>query len=303
MDRKVMIAFDGSENSKDGLELGEQLCELFDAQPLVATAVEFPLYLLNPGDLTAAMSEATGPVLAEAKARLEPREVDTRMLLDQSPARAIQAVAEETQPLVIVAGSSHRGGIGRVFLGSVSRKLLDGSPVPVAIAPKGYAGRGKAISKICVAIDESEESERALEEAIAIARPSASRLTIVSVLRFPSEGYGSLSGYATEDFDVLQRQNTARLLEEAEKRVPIGIPVEIHRLEGNPAEELAKYSKSFDLMIMGSRGYGPIRRVMLGGVAAALINSAQCPLLVLPRQSAKENLIFDPITHADSFSE
>ena len=48
-------------------------------------------------------------------------------------------------------------------------------------------------------------------------------------------------------------------------------------------EELALFSARVDLLVVGSRGYGPIRSLMLGGTAVYLASSAQCPLLVLPR--------------------
>lgn len=56
-----------------------------------------------------------------------------------------------------------------------------------------------------------------------------------------------------------------------------------HAAYGHPAEELALYSASLDLLVVGSRGYGPIGRLIHGSTSHRLAHSARCPLLVLPR--------------------
>ena len=63
---------------------------------------------------------------------------------------------------------------------------------------------------------------------------------------------------------------------------PLG-GVEPHAGHGEPAEELALYSRSVDLLVIGSRGYGPIGRVVHGSTAEKLARTARCPLLVLTR--------------------
>ncbi|MGA2757909.1 MAG: universal stress protein, partial [Solirubrobacteraceae bacterium] len=57
---------------------------------------------------------------------------------------------------------------------------------------------------------------------------------------------------------------------------------------GIAGEELAAFGAGLDLLIVGSRGYGPIRRLMFGGTAAYLASNARCPLLVLPRLGEDE---------------
>ena len=52
---------------------------------------------------------------------------------------------------------------------------------------------------------------------------------------------------------------------------------------GDPARLLAEQSEELDLLFVGSRGYGPLRAVVLGGVAGRLVREAACPVIVLPR--------------------
>ena len=73
------------------------------------------------------------------------------------------------------------------------------------------------------------------------------------------------------------------LVDDARKRIAELGGVEPHAAHGVPAEELAVYSASLDLLIVGSRGYGPIGRLVHGSTSQQLAHSARCPLLVLTR--------------------
>ena len=54
---------------------------------------------------------------------------------------------------------------------------------------------------------------------------------------------------------------------------------------GNPAHVLADASEGLDLLFMGSRGYGPMHAVMVGGVSGRLVREAACPVIVFPRSA------------------
>ena len=55
---------------------------------------------------------------------------------------------------------------------------------------------------------------------------------------------------------------------------------------GLPGDELTAFTDEVDLLVVGSRGYGPLRRLMFGSTSAHLARTAHCPLLVLPRAAA-----------------
>ena len=57
---------------------------------------------------------------------------------------------------------------------------------------------------------------------------------------------------------------------------------------GEPSEELAQFSEDLDLLIVGSRSYGPLGRLVHGSVSNYLAERARCPLVVMPRQRHKE---------------
>jgi nucleotide-binding universal stress UspA family protein len=56
-----------------------------------------------------------------------------------------------------------------------------------------------------------------------------------------------------------------------------------HVFTGEPVDALVGLSERVDLVVCGSRGYGPIRSVLLGGAGHGLLRDARCPVLVVPR--------------------
>jgi nucleotide-binding universal stress UspA family protein len=72
-------------------------------------------------------------------------------------------------------------------------------------------------------------------------------------------------------------------------------------VEGDPVERLTAASTDLDLLVVGSRRYGPIRRVLLGGVSVALVDRAHCPVLIVPRgvhTESTEPVDTGQVTHA-----
>ncbi|MBN9622101.1 MAG: universal stress protein, partial [Actinobacteria bacterium] len=67
-------------------------------------------------------------------------------------------------------------------------------------------------------------------------------------------------------------------------------------LEGAAARELAGYCGPADLLMVGSRSYGPLARTLLGSVSSALIHEAPCPVLVVPRP---HHVAKQPVERAD----
>ncbi|MGZ8650141.1 MAG: universal stress protein [Solirubrobacteraceae bacterium] len=61
------------------------------------------------------------------------------------------------------------------------------------------------------------------------------------------------------------------------------VPVETDAFVEDPADVLIRVSEHLDLLVCGSRGYGPLRAVLLGGVSRRLTTEAQCPVIVLAR--------------------
>jgi nucleotide-binding universal stress UspA family protein len=72
-------------------------------------------------------------------------------------------------------------------------------------------------------------------------------------------------------------------LAQATSAVPDGLRAEAALLDGDPVEALVAESETLDLLVAGSRGYGPVRAVLLGSVSRALVRGAASPVVVSPR--------------------
>jgi len=61
------------------------------------------------------------------------------------------------------------------------------------------------------------------------------------------------------------------------------VPVQVDAFLEDPADTLVRVSENLDILVCGSRGYGPLRAVVLGGVSRRVAAEAHCPVIVLPR--------------------
>ncbi len=194
-----------------------------------------------------------------------------------SVGRGLHELAELEGADLLVVGSSRRGLAGRVLLGDDTHAALNGASCAVAVAPAGYAATPSIIAEIGIGYDASPESEQALALGRALAAELGARLSALHVISVPAYvlGAGPTSIEASIDDAVT----------EARDRIAALGDVEPHAAYGSPAEELTLFSASVGLLIIGSRGYGPLGRIVHGSVALRLARSARAPLLALPRRA------------------
>lgn len=192
-----------------------------------------------------------------------------------SPGQGLHVAAEAAGADLLVVGSTRRGLVGRVLLGDDTRAALNGAPCAIAISPAGYAEEPGLMREIGVGYDGSPESEHALGEARKLAAEHEARLSAFEVVSMPS--YYFAGGMPAVD------ESIEDMVKDARERISALGGVEPHAVYGRPAEELAIYSASLDLLIVGSRDYGPLGRVVHGSTSHQLARLARCPLLVLTR--------------------
>jgi nucleotide-binding universal stress UspA family protein len=162
-----------------------------------------------------------------------------------------------------------------VLLGDDARAALNGAPCAVAVAPVGYAQRPALMGEIGVGYDGSPESEHALNVARQLAQAHRTRLSAFEAVCLPPTAFSGPPGPDDQLFD--------ELVDAARERVAALEGVEPHAAYGAPTEELAIYSASVDLLVIGSRRHGPARRLMHGSTVRQLARAARCPLLVVER--------------------
>jgi nucleotide-binding universal stress UspA family protein len=180
---------------------------------------------------------------------------------------------------LLVVGSTRRGLLGRVLLGDDTSAALNGAPCAIAIAPSNYSQQPGVTREIGVGYDGSPESEHALSVARTLAVAWKAKLSALEAVSLPS--YAFLGPGAADN-------TPERLVEDAVERIANLGGVEPHAAYGQPAEELALYSASLALLIVGARGYGPVGRLVHGSTSQQLARTARCPLLVLTRAAAND---------------
>jgi nucleotide-binding universal stress UspA family protein len=172
-------------------------------------------------------------------------------------------------------GSCRRGLIGRVLVGDDTQDALNGAPCAVAVAPAGYAGQPAVVQEIGVGYNGSPESRSALAVARELAHERGARLSAFEAVSLPAYFFTGPASPVGESIDAY--------VEQARTRIAALGGVEPHAAYGAAAEELTVYSASLDMLVVGSRGYGPIGRMMHGSVSHQLARTARCPLIVLTR--------------------
>jgi nucleotide-binding universal stress UspA family protein len=228
----------------------------------------YPLLALTAIERDRSLIPDAARLFDEAERELGGVAITTRTAAASSPARALHDIATDEGADLIVVGSTHRGSLGRVLPGSVGERLLNGAPCAVAVAPRGFArGEHFGLGIVGVGYDGSEESRLALHQATRLAARLDATLRLIAVV--PPKPRERAAGHAPPS-----REDLDRRLQEG---------VETVLLDGDPAATLADQGVELDLLVVGSRDYGPLLRTMLGGVAAKVIRTAPCPVLVVPR--------------------
>jgi nucleotide-binding universal stress UspA family protein len=285
VERQVLIGYQDSPEGRDALALGRLIAEVCGGTLTVATVYPWPRGLMTHEDLSNALAVESSGTFETARGLLPGLDVDTVPIAEQSISSALGKLAEDRHATVLVVGSCHRGKVGETLLGSTGASLLHGAPCAVMVAPRGFADRGEqSMLKIGVGFDGSPEAWVALETAIALAERTHGEVLVLSAADYPKYGYATVWTVMTAgELEDAERKEMQRTQELALGRIPPAVKSEGRLLTGSPGALLAEASGEVDLMIVGSRGHGPLRRTLLGSTSRALISSSRSPRLVVPR--------------------
>jgi nucleotide-binding universal stress UspA family protein len=145
---------------------------------------------------------------------------------------------------------------------------------------------------VVVATDFSETAEDALSAALEIVRDTTGRLLLLNVVPDPLH-QPWMVGVAGIDFGELQRSwvNGAKERFQAltTRRRLDATQVTTAVVVGRPATEIVRFLQEAgaDLLVMGTHGYGGVKRLLLGSVADQVVRQATCPVLVVPHKELR----------------
>ena len=285
----ILIGVDASQRSEDAIAFARRLADVSDAHLVLANA--YPYSDLPSRASNAAFREALRDksleIVQAMRDRLEgfPEQRSTvKITANPSPAHALHKMAEVEDAELIVVGSTHTSRAGRVLPGSTGERLIHGSPCAVAVVPSDYRQRTEPIRKVGVAYNDTPEASVAVSSAGQLAKALGAELVVIGVA--DASGFESpalMGGPSVPSVRVDIDRHVQESLDALVAELPADVTATTKRLTGDPADLLADHSAYLDLLVTGSRGYGPLHSVLAGGVSGRLLRNAQCPVIIVPR--------------------
>jgi nucleotide-binding universal stress UspA family protein len=242
------------------------------------------------------IDDSANAALAEARADLPPdvpakfTTVDAR----SAPSGLVEA-AQKHAASIIAVGSSDAGQFGYITLSSVADRLLHSSPIPVAVAPRGFRAQGGKFARVTVAYTGSEQSDVLLGAAAVLARGFGAPMRLASFAVQPAPPV--TARFRTESADVVAEwtaniQAAARQVLDGDSasKQPGDDSPNVVIGQGNDWEAALNDVdwQDGDLLVIGSSESGPVARVFLGSRAAKIVRHAPVPVLVVPRGTAQQ---------------
>lgn len=274
---KILVAFDGSESSRNALKQTLSGFEESWIKVLVVTpAYEGELELVGIHDIqgllrgpTEELTQAAREIIGSESAR-----VSVEVVKGETFERIVD-VAENESCTLIVMGRRGLHRVERMLMGSVTAKVIVHSSTDVLVIPRDAE---IGWDNILVATDGSADSAKALTKAIDLGKTHSGRVTGVTVVDMHPEHYADAAGVV----DKLDEKAKIVLEGAAARASAAGMELHTHLLHGDPAAEITGYArkKNAGIILVGSRGLTGLKKIFLGSVAEKVIGLSPCAVFV-----------------------
>ena len=266
-----------------------------------ASAISAPLHLVHSVDLGTPLSAygelLTSPDLVDTIERESVRVVKagrervlaehpelpvTTSLPTGAPAGALLDAADGARLLVV--GSARKNRAERIVLGTTSMSVVAHSPCPVILVPENsdLVGDGRVVA----GIDGSHHSRLAFRHALEAAEVRGKEVTAVTSWNVEVEGGVVVTEPGSPQWETVDRRYRemaeATIADERAEHPEVAVTVEVHH--GRAADTLVRVAEGADLLVVGSRGRGGFRGMLLGSVSQRVLALASCPVAVLHRR-------------------
>jgi len=294
---RILVATDGSPSAQQAAEVAAQIAKSFGSEVTILSAIpsissraaplegEYYSKLINKADDNADKAAA---VFKRAGVAVSEKEVPQGR---SSVVETIVDYATKEETGLIVMGTRGLGGFKRAVLGSVSSGVAAHAPcATLVVRPnkrKGDAGR--ALGRVLVAVDGSPNAQRALETAVEIAKGMKAELRIAHVVYVPTlfwsmgvPGSAVPTDRIEEDAEEVARQTLAKAVKYSKDAGVANPKDELVTQLVSPAQgivQLAEHDEA-DVIVIGTRGNGGFRKLLLGSVANSVLHYADCSVLV-----------------------
>ena len=292
----ILAGCDGFERGRRAAAMAEVLTEATGARLLlVAAYAQAPV---PPPDGYRAQRGRMDHAIRAVRDEVAPRAL-TSTVAALSPSHALRHVARHEGADLVVVGSHRRHGVGQLLDANHAMQVVHDAPCPVMVVPDGNDDVG--LRRIAVGFDGSPKARAALAVAADLAatpgRRSGSGSSSPSRCR-PGRWGGGSCPPADETLGVEAARREATELLSATLRGLVDVDAEGEVVLGDPAEALVQASRGADLLVVGSRRWGALRRVLLGSTSERLARHAEGPVLIVPRPAWADEPAEHPQVHA-----
>jgi nucleotide-binding universal stress UspA family protein len=288
MYKHIAVGCDGSLEGRDAVALGAAIASVTGAR-LSLVGVFSPSFLPIAGvsDRKTLRADATRSLRRERDLLAPDAFIQT--IADPSVARALRRYAERRHADLVIVGSSRRAPAGHAAIGRHGRQLLYDAPFALGLAARDLHRHEVRLRTIGVGYDGGLEAEAALSTAAELAGAAGARLEVRRVVEDRVPVLSADAWIRLGDWDHERMWESARRQAFAEARAAaddLGVAADVSATVGDPGYELRALSESLDLVVVGSRRWGPVARLVTGGVGETLVRDASCSTLIVPRPSA-----------------
>jgi nucleotide-binding universal stress UspA family protein len=285
----IVVGFDGSEHAEAALGWAAAAADRSDRLLVVLNAADQITYAHDHsvGLWTPEAAHEASAMIAERGVEQALKEYpDLQVRTATSLVSGALALEEaSTKASLIVLGTRGRGRIMGSLLGSTAFAVSTHSRCPVVVVTHAAVPAPGPEHGVVVGVDGSDGAMQAVDAAADLAVEAGARLTVVAAWEAaPPDPWGPPAGYARREDATAAREKVAvTAVEQAVDRVRDRAPdlqVESAVVEGRPETVLAGAAVNAGLLVVGARGRGDLKSLLLGSTSRAVLHDSPCPVYV-----------------------
>ena len=299
--KPIVVAVDGSDASTTAVNWAARTAGIRGLPLRIVTVVHIPAFYYSEPYLAQSFHEE---MKATARDRLDNAAVLARQIIDENRHGNVEVTTGQLEGKVVptliaqaehadrlVVGSRGLGEVKGLLAGSVSTAVVSHATAPVVVVRgRTLDGAPPAKGPVVVGVDGSVSCRDAVE--VAFEEASARGATLVAVNVWSDVSVQPSLGAVPEDphWSRIQTGEEIVLAERLagyQERYP-DVTVERVVARDRPVRVLSEYAEAAQLLVVGTRGRGGFKGLLLGSTSNALIQTADCPVLVVRSKETED---------------